>query len=263
MPSATEPFPQIFVTAVATPRMYEVREGDTFFDIAALNNITVAMLQAANPAVDPRLLTPGTQLVIPEPDTTVVPAIPSPTPAAVSTDPAQCYSSAAAELWCFLLVSNENDAPLENVIGVIQVLDDEGGVLATIDAMPMLNVLAPGESMPLVAYMRTSPGGWVGARGQVVSAYLVTDTDYYLQATLNETQIDISEAGIAAQITGHISTGATAPGTAWVLAVAYASDGAVVGVYRWERQQDDAFDFWVYSLGPKIATVDLLVEARP
>jgi hypothetical protein len=142
-------------------------------------------------------------------------------------------------------------------------LDGEGETLATIDAIPMLNMLAPGETMPLVAYIQVAPEDWASARGQVVSAYLVSGADYYLQATLNETQIEISDSGLAAQITGRLSVGETAPGTAWVLAVGYASDGAVVGVYRWVRQQQDAFDFWVYSLGPKIATVDLLVEARP
>jgi hypothetical protein len=46
--------------------------------------------------------------------------------------------------------------------------------------------------------------------------------------------------------------------------VAYGEDGQVVGFRRWESAGDeDEFEFWVYSLGPEIARVELLVEARP
>ena len=49
----------------------------------------------------------------------------------------------------------------------------------------------------------------------------------------------------------------------WVLAMAYDAEGNVVGVRRWEGLGETQFDFWVFSLGPEIAEVKLLVEARP
>jgi hypothetical protein len=59
-------------------------------------------------------------------------------------------------------------------------------------------------------------------------------------------------------------TGGQGADLVWVLAVAYGEDGQVVGFRRWESAGDeDEFEFWVYSLGPEIARVELLVEARP
>ena len=51
--------------------------------------------------------------------------------------------------------------------------------------------------------------------------------------------------------------------------VAYSADGQIVGFRRWEWQGSlkagsaQAFDFSVYSLGPAIARVEVIVEARP
>lgn len=248
-----------------TPRIYTIVEGDTLFEIAAGNGITVDLLLLANPGIDARFLTPGTQLVIPLPDSTVVPAIPSPTPAQVLTRDVKCYASAAGELRCFLLVENENDGALENVVGVVQILDADGDTLITLEAVPLLNLLPAGASMPLFSYAAQAPQGWAGARGQVVSAYPVAAGDeYYLEAQLQNAEVEISESKLAANLRGQIRiSGDQEAGVVWVLAVAYSADGEVVGVQRWERQDSDEFSFWVYSLGAEIAEVDLLIEARP
>ena len=55
----------------------------------------------------------------------------------------------------------------------------------------------------------------------------------------------------------------------WVEGVAYDEGGNVVGLRRWEAASslqaggNLSFDFYVSSLGPPIAQVDLLAEARP
>lgn len=253
------------VLPTPTPHIHTVVEGDTLFEIAVENGVTVDMLMLANPAVDPRVLTPGTQLVIPAPNSTVVPAIPSPTPAAVLARAVKCYATTAGELWCFLPVENANAFSLENIVGIVQLLDANGHVLASVEAVPPLNLLPAGNSMPLVSYLQEVPQDWVSARGQVFSAYPVAqESDYYIGAVIQQTEIDASETGLAARVHGLVQVSGDLPaGVVWVLAVAYDADGDVVGVYRWERQDSDEFSFWVYSLGPEIAEVELLVEARP
>jgi hypothetical protein len=55
----------------------------------------------------------------------------------------------------------------------------------------------------------------------------------------------------------------------WVAGTAYDENGRVVGVRRWEWDDGLAaggslpFEFSVFSLGGKIASVELAVEARP
>jgi LysM repeat protein len=252
----------------ATPRVYVIEEGDTLFGIAALNALTVDQLLAANPGVNPLLLSPGTSLVIPQPsaDGTVVPALPSPTPVPVTVSEAQCYGTVAGELWCFMVVHNENAFAVESVTGVVQLLDFDGEALAVLEAVPGLNLLDAGAEIPLVAYSAQPPDGWVSAQGQLLSSYQLPETGaYYIGAALQQTDVDISANGLSARVLGEVALdgGATA-GEVWVLAVAYDAAGDVVGVSRWEREAtENEFYFWVYSLGPAIERVEMLVEARP
>ncbi len=248
-----------------TPQVYVVVSGDTLFAIAARYEITVEVLQAANPSVDPLLLSPGIELVIPVAGASSVPAIPSPTPVAAQLGAVDCYSSALGELWCFFSVQNANEQPLENLIGIVHLLSKDGEVLASLEAVPPLNVLVPGQTMPLVAYTSQPPRDWAAARGQLLSAYsLAPENDYYLDADLVGVDIEIAESGLSAHVIGQIQIGGEqAAKEPWVLAVAYDMDGKVVGMRRWASTGETEFDFWVYSLGPEIAQVDLLVEARP
>ena len=248
-----------------TPQIYEVVAGDTLFAIAARHDITVEELRAANPGVDPLLLSAGIELVIPVAGAAPIAAIPSPTPVAAQTGPVDCYSTAIGELWCFFLVQNTNEETIENPIGRVELLSEEGEELAGLEAFPLLNVLSPGQAMPLVAYLREPPSDWDSARGQLLSAYsLAPENDYYLDVDLQAVEIEIGDAGLSAQATGRARVAGDAPAEQlWVLAVAYDTDGKVVGVRRWESAGETEFVIWVYSLGPEIAEVELLAEARP
>lgn len=252
----------------ATPQLYTVKQGDTMFDIAALHGLTVAQLQAANPGVDPRLLSPGTELVIPLADVTAmasgtsIVSIESPTAVAVQSDEVTCYATALGELWCFLVIRNSNAFSVESVIGSIQLLDANGEVLSTVAATPPLDVLRPDQAMPLVAYLEQAPEGWAAGRGQVVSAFeLAADDEYYLNAELIETDVDNAEGGRSARVLGEVQLGGQEPEVLWVLAVAYGVDGKVAGFSKWESDGEREFYFYVYSLGPQIERVELLVEA--
>lgn len=247
-----------------TPATYIVAEGDSFFTIAARLGIDLDALMAANPGVDPRLLTPGTELVLPPAGGAAVPSILTPTAVPMTVGETRCYASTAGELWCFLPVENTLPTAVENLTAVIQLLSASGEVLATLEATPPLNLLDAGDLMPLVAYSPDSPEEWTTARGQLLSAYTLAEgSDYYLAASIPEPSVDISEDGLFASVVGRVEIQNGTAAIIWVLAVAYDDQGNVIGVRRWESEGDTEFGFFVYSLGPEIATVDLLVEARP
>jgi hypothetical protein len=245
-----------------TPFVYTVVAGDTFFTIAARQNISLDALLAANPGVDPRVLAPGAQLIIPvDGSSTPVASLPTPTAVPLLVGAPHCYSSAASELWCFLLLENDNDAALDNISGVVQLLDANGEVLTSIEAVAPLNVLPAGERMPLVAFVSDPPSGWVSAQGQLLSAYFLgSGAEGYLPAEIQDLQLSPTEGRMRVQ--GHVQPSGE-PGSVWVLAVAYDASGQPVGVRRWESEGALDFDFWVYSLGPQIAEVEVLVETRP
>lgn len=267
-PSAAQLFTEssgpVVETLTETPATYVVVQGDTFFSIAATLGISLDALIATNPNVDARLLTPGTILVLPSAGgDTATPNFPTPTPVPLDVSAVNCYSSKAGELWCFVLVQNTLSVAVENLSAVVDLFNAQGDLVATLEATPPLNLLDLVRTLPLVAYSPEIPDGWVTAQGKLLSAYPVNQSTYYLVASVQQANADISEDGLTAKVTGRVEIQGGEAGTIWVLAVAYDANDQVVGIRRWESETDAEFEFSVYSLGPEISTVDLLVEVRP
>lgn len=250
-----------------TPFMYVVVPNDTFFSIAVNLNIDLNALLAANPGVNPGALLPGMELVIPaEGQVSLGTAVPTIAPVPVELRDPVCYSSAAKELWCFVLAINSSDRTIENLTGVVQLTSANGAVLASIEAVAPLDILAASAQMPLVAYLKEMPDDWVSASAQLFTAYWLPENDaHYIEVERLDFDWDLIDyAKLGAHVQGQFDLrGNVEPHNVWVLGVAYDADGNVVGVRRWESEGDLIFDFWVYSLGPQISDVRVLVEARP
>lgn len=245
-----------------TPFLYTVVANDTFYGIAAKLNINLDALRAANPGIDPGLLSPGMQLLIPTGQVALTTSIPTITPVQTNASEPDCYVSAAGELRCFVLVINDGDLPLENVTGVVQLFSADGALLANLEAVPPLDIVSAGSNMPLVAYMEQPPEGWVTAGAQILTAFRLQQGDQHYLPASAEVNISIADSGTAARVQGSVGVQGNAQ-SIWVLGVAYDADGHVVGVRKWESTGQTGFDFWIYSLGPDIASVDLAVQAQP
>ena len=78
LPTPTPPAP------TATPKIHRIRAGDTLFEIALANDVSLAVLLAANGLTEDDVYTiqPGDEIIIPDPNATVEPpATATPTPA--------------------------------------------------------------------------------------------------------------------------------------------------------------------------------------
>ena len=263
-----------------TPVTYKVAKGDTMLGIALRYGILLEDLLAANPEVDPRFLSIDTVLIIPPGQETPV-ALVTPTPPPLELDNPVCYPTADGGAWCFLPVENDQPYALENISAWIGIYDQEGENVAGEVGITPLNLLPPDQSMPVVASFPPPLPERFTASSDRFSAFGVADTgDRYLEIRLAIDRVEISENGLQASLHGSVRLPARSPAAklVWLLGVAYDAGGNVVGVRRWEigeiAANGDAqavieagetlpFSFEVFSLGPAIERVEVLVEARP
>lgn len=272
-PSAT-PEPSPTVTHTPTPVYYQVLEGDDMYAISYYYNISPQELMTANPSVNPRAIGPGTTLVIPvtltpEPTSTeTLEQQPTPTVTFSALPDPDCYPDALGGLWCFVLLSNEDTSAFENVTGIFELQQGEESRQET--AMTPLNLLPPGETLPLVAYFQP-PVDQDFSVSATVDFFLpvMPDDDRYLPVEIQEENVAIDLDGEFANISGllHFPEGQPDPAYVWICATVFDKDGQVIAVRRWEAEQASLssvqlpFEFSIYSLGKPIESVALLVEA--
>jgi len=226
-------------------------------------------LQAANPGVASTALSVGTKLVIPSGNQ--VPGEPTPTAAPLPVQQARCWPESTGGLWCFALLRNDFAETLENISAQLDLLDPGGQAAASQVAYGLLDILPPGASMPLVAHFPAPLQGGAALRVTVLTAIRLLPGDArYLPVQVENTLVSVDASGLTAQVSGKVTlSGAGTANTLWVLAVAYDAAGNVVGVRRWAAPAAlsagaaAAFDFQVSSVGPGIARVEFLSEARP
>jgi LysM repeat protein len=248
---------------------YTVLLGDNLSSIAQRNGVSLEALQAANPGISPTALSVGTKLVIPAGKR--VTGEPTPTPAALPVRQARCWPETTGGLWCFALVQNGFAETLENLSGQFTISDTSGQELTSQAVYGLLDILPPGASMPLIAHFAPPEPADVLVNVQVLTATrLLPGDNRYLPVRLENTLVSLDASGLTANVNGLVVLPGTGKAnTLWVLATAYDAAGNVVGVRRWESASALAagmpvsFDLLVSSVGPGIARVEFLTEARP
>lgn len=270
----------------ATPYAYTVVKNDTMLGIAMRFGVSLEDLMAANPEVHPRFLSIGTVLVIPF-DEDSQEFIPNPTPIPMGMADPTCYQSADGGLWCFLLIGNNNSQAVENVSARIALERPDGNLVAEIEATTPLSVLPGFRSMPVVVYFPPPLPKELIPKADLVSVLPLPEEDHrYLKVSIELLQEQISPHGLQGTISGNLSLadGQDPATSIWLVLIAYDDEGTVVGVRKWEAYSLDLenipaqalvlekpldvgeklpFEITVYSLGPQIANIDILVEARP
>jgi murein DD-endopeptidase MepM/ murein hydrolase activator NlpD len=264
-----------------TPSTYTIAGGDTLSSIAERFGIRLDDLLAANPGIVPEALSVGQILKVPaaSSETTGAPET-IPVPAEVA--PVQCYPAGAdAGVYCLAPVHNPFPDALENIRLQITLLDSGGQSLASQTAFLPLNILSPGSTLPAYAYFPSRPtlaAGYHATARLVTSLRLASGDARYLPVVVRNMLVTVDWNGRSAQVQGQIflplesqPAGAVpqkSAGTVWLAAVAYDTDGQVVGFRRWEWQGNlqpgnlQSFVFFIYSFGSVIEKVDIAVEAR-
>ncbi len=258
--------------------------------IAIQYGIELDALLAANPTVNPRLLSVGTELVIPlnGNDAEVMPTL---TPVALSLSDPRCYPSTDGGAWCVIQVENTRDFSLENLSAWIGLFDDSGDQFASETAYSPLNHLPPGGRLPLMAFFPPPLPDSFTVRSELLTSFTIReDIPRYLKAAIQLESIETSEDGIEAIVNGQVvftSSAGPPPRQVGVVITALGADDRIVGMRKAEYSlscgtpQESvtpqtpsitstvsscpplSFELSVYSLGPQIHQVEGLVEATP
>ena len=252
-----------------TTYTYTVQQGDTFISIAQKTGVSLQALQTANPGVAAAALSVGTKLVIPGGNQGS--SEPNPTAAPLPIQQARCWPETTGGLWCFALLKNDFAETLENISAQFTWLDAAGQPGASQVVYGLLDIFPPGASMPLAAHFAVPAQAGAGLRVTVLTAIRLLPGDArYLPVQVENSLVSLQASGLTAEVAGRlVLTGTGTANTLWVLASAYDAAGNVVGVRRWESATalsaaaPVSFDFPVSSVGPGIARVEFLAEARP
>ena len=257
-----------------TPRTHTVVEGEDFGGIAFLYGIKTAALVAANPDVNPNLMSVGTVLLIPNAaQDEALAASAAATPVPVDVSAPDCWASQDGGMWCFTLVTNPLDDAVESVSVLMNMAAAEGSAAVSQRIAPLLNVIPAGASLPAGAYFAPPVPSQPGVSAQLVAALPAATVDErYLSVQLEVEEVEISGDGSTASVQGSLKLEQeeAVDAIVWVALTAENAAGQVVGWRRWEGQvtigggEIAVFMAEVYAVGgKKITSVDTLAEARP
>jgi LysM repeat protein len=276
-PWVTPTPPQVLVVTpqpgqpTATPFLYTIAAGDTLSQIAEKYRVSLDDLVSQNPNVDPSALPVGQTLKIPgHPEE--IPVSASPTPEPLNVEQVGCHRVADGGLWCFVLIRNEFSELIEDVSAEVWLIGPEGQQLSSQMAVLPLDILPPGQALPLAAYF--APGIPEDATPQVqllTAVRLLPDQARYLPARIEDALAQVTWSGLMADLTGRVLLPPDAPSASsvWVAAVAYDPQGNVVGLRRWssgsgmEPGKSLGFSFTISAVSGRIDRVDYAVEAIP
>lgn len=270
-PDTPTPLP----SATPTPRSHTVRKGEDMFGIALRYGVTLDDLLKANPTVDPRFLSIGAVLVVPAAMYTPTPDPdnpPQPTPIGLILSQPDCFPSGDGGLWCFIRAENPQEFSVEGLSVHLRLFDRDSGQILELNAFPPLNLLAPGEFLPLAAYYPPPAPIDFDVTAELVSALPVPpDSGRYLDLEQSENKVEIAPDGLTARVSGllRLAGGEVPARVIRVVAVAFDASGRIVGLRRWDSREELGpggslpFDGVVYSAGPLIASVTVLAEGVP
>lgn len=168
-----------------TPRIYIVRQGDTYGSIATKFGVTVDNLIKANPSVDPNALPIGQELVIPvRPAGSETPQ-PSPTPVQLGVDPPRCYAQPGGGKWCLVLVNNPGPDPVSSVFVRFSLYSSPAAdPSASREVSLPLAVLPSGARTVAAAFFPPEEAQDGIVRVELVSAIRTTETPGLLMLTV-------------------------------------------------------------------------------
>ena len=283
------------MTATSTPApvRWTIKKGDELMAIAFFYGISLEDLLAANPSVTPNWMSVGTVLEIPvtatplptntatptqtqtptqTPTSAIQPTV-SPTssaPLEIKGEPS-CYLNPLGELNCLALLHNKGKANLENPSLAFKLSSKTSEFASELVVFAPLNIIPAGESLPVLATFPVPIPEDYEIEVEI-NYWLPTmpEDERYAELEIVSEKIQISDKKLFAQVSGEIKLKKDERNLAslWLLVTAFDEGGEPIGFRRWEADlpltanQNVVFNTFVYSLGPEIASVSLMAEAR-
>ncbi|HET7009270.1 MAG TPA: LysM domain-containing protein [Anaerolineales bacterium] len=255
-----------------TPLTHIVERGETLLIIAAQYGVTLDALLALNPGLNPMLLSVGQPLLIPGPEgEPITSLLPTATPIPLTFSPVMCFPTATGGLMCLTAIRNPGDVTLEGLTANIELIDDEGEILASRLAYAPLNLLPPGASMPLGVYFEPPAPAAASAQASGVTAFPANEVEgRYLEVSIRRGTDARGRNGSSWIVSGEVVVAPTEVGRALrvqVLAMGLDAEGELVGFTIWESAETPGpgdsipFTLQVVSLGRPIERVELSAEA--
>lgn len=247
-----------------TPFKHTIQNNETLSGIAFQYGILLDRLIAANPTVNPNFLVPGEELIIPSSEGAII-SYPTPTPVSLELDFQSCLGSLDGGLWCFPTITNNQSVTVENVSVSLKLISSNSELIYTQSAVPALNYLNPGESIPAAAYFPPPiPSNY--QINAVLQTSLITENPPP-PVSLPDPEIEIAPDLLSAQIQGVIPLPDNLESiqSVWVAAVGYSGE-SVAGYRKWISSQILApgaelpYQFTLYSLGPELTQIEVQAE---
>jgi LysM repeat protein len=256
-----------------TPFVHLVREGETLLGISSRYGVDLENLLIVNPGIDPRLLSIGSELIIPNPEGEPVEhLLPTPTPVPLELGSTRCYRTTTQGMWCLVEARNLTSKAVEGLTVLVTLVDQEGQPITMKPTYGPLNLLPEGGMMPLAVFFEDPPLHSPVAVATLIGAVQANETSSrYLQLEIQQTQSEPGSRNLSWRVQGEASLPHDDLGSGArlsLLLVAFNEDGDVVGFRKWEAESPIAsgasvdFDIVVITLGPEIDHVELIAEAQ-
>lgn len=248
-----------------TPFVHVIQEGDTLLGLAFRYGVELGDLLAANPDINPRFLRVGDQLVIPiEGDPAAAAGLPTATPVPFVVGEPVCYRTPSDALWCLVVASNPSDQALEGVAVEVALLDEHEAALAVQAAYAPLRRLPPERSLPLVAYFAPPAPAFARVLARPLTALYAADTEEPRVSL--DWAADLEPGALMVEVDGQVEVEGEGEGfLVRVVASGLDEAGRPAGFAEAELEvlpgEPAAFQMTLFSLGPPLASVDVLAEA--
>lgn len=283
-PSMTQPpTPTDPPTATPTPQTHVVQKGEDLGGIAWRYHLSIEALKTANPTVLPRAMSVGTVLIIPSSGTpqpvfaTDAPVTSAPTALPVTVEALRCTPSADGGIWCFQMVRNSLNFPVEALSTRIRMIGSDGEAPQERSATLPLDTLAPGAGLPFTVYFTPAQVSALTPPLQfqslMQSALPSADDQRYIRTQVSDTVVQVAADGRSALVSAAVRLDQhdAEARRVWVAAVGFDAQGSVVATRRWEKPPEALLktgermplQLILYSVAEPIDHVTLLAESRP
>jgi LysM repeat protein len=255
----------------ATPFIHIVQKDDTLLGIAYRYGVSMDEILAANPGIDPRILSIDQEIIIPltegDPLTTLLPTA---TPIPLQLSDVTCYPNLPHSYWCISTLDNSSEVPLEAVSVTISLWDSNNELIDTKKVYSPLNLVPVGAKFPMAANFTDFTGEVAYAMVSPVSAFPGrTVEERFLPITIMLDDIVASENSYAWEVEGRLlfedSQGRTITRVV-ILAVGLDEAGQIVGFRKLKLSdelspgEDLSFKAEIFSLGPPIQSIEVYAE---